>query len=74
MLDLFFLIVFAMAHPNVVQQTPIGAFQTLAECEQMQQQVLQREDFVSEAAKTNRVVVLCTQAVNPFTSANKYSS
>lgn len=74
MLDLYFLIVFAMAGIGTIQQTPIASFPTAQACADARSEALTAPVFSTDAAKDARVVVLCVRAVDPYASTTKESS
>lgn len=74
MLDLYFLIVFAMAGLDSVQQTPIVAFPSAQACANERANVLSDPTFSTDAAKEARVVVLCVRGVDPYASTTKEAS
>ena len=74
MLDLYFLIVFAMAGLGSIQQTPIAAFPTAQACADARSEALTAPVFSTDAAKEARVVVLCVRGVDPYASTTKESS
>lgn len=74
MLDLYFLIVFAMAGLGSVQQTPIAAFPTAQACANERANVLGDPSFNTDAAKQARVVVLCVRGIDPYASSTKEAS
>ena len=74
MLDLYFLIVFAMAGIGSIQQTPIAAFPTAQACATERATVLSDPSFSTDSAKEARVVVLCVRAVDPYASTTREAS
>lgn len=65
MLELFFLVSFALAADNP-QQSTVGAFSTLKECEDTRAQVEALMAPHKERMRAERRVILCAQVVDPF--------